>query len=78
MQSSLDPTPILGIDVSFDSVLIISSSIPPEQGGIPLSLSAPPPSPRMVSFNWNDLVEPFLHSSAPFQIMVGINKLGIH
>jgi hypothetical protein len=31
----------------------------------------------MVSFDWNDLVEPHLPSSAPFQIMVGINKLGI-
>jgi hypothetical protein len=32
----------------------------------------------MVSFDWNDLVEPHLPSSTPFQIMVGINKLGIH
>jgi hypothetical protein len=32
----------------------------------------------MVSFDWNDLVEPHLPSSAPFQIMVGVNKIRIH
>jgi hypothetical protein len=37
-----------------------------------------PPSPRMVSFDWNDIVEPHLPSSTPFQIMVGVNKIGIH
>jgi hypothetical protein len=77
MQSLVDPTPLSGSDVSFDHVLSISSSVPSEQGGIPLSLSMLPPSPRMVSFDWNDLVEPHLPSSTPFQIMVGINKLGI-
>jgi len=55
----------------------ISSSVPSEQGGITLSPSTLPPSPRTVSFIWNDFVESLLPSSAPFQIMVGINKLGI-
>ena len=66
MQYSIDPTPISESDVSFDHVLIISSSVPSEKGGIPLSSSMRPPSPRMVSFDWNDLVEPHLPSSAPF------------
>jgi hypothetical protein len=69
MQYSTNPTLLLGGDASFDHVLSISSSVPSEQGGIPLSLSTLPPSPRMVSFDWNDLVEPHLPSSAPFQIM---------
>jgi hypothetical protein len=57
MQSSVNPTLLLGGDASFDHVLSISSSVPSEQGSIPLSLSMLPPSPRMVSFDWNDIVE---------------------
>jgi hypothetical protein len=78
MQSSVDPTPLSGSDVSYDHVLSISISVPSEQGGIPLSSSTLPSSPRMVSFDWNDLVEPHLPSSAPLQIMVVIDSLGIH
>jgi hypothetical protein len=66
MQSLDDPTLLLGSDVSTDYVFSISGSILSEQGGIPLIPSTPPPSPRMVSFDWNDLVEPCLPSSAPF------------
>jgi hypothetical protein len=66
MQSLVDPTLLSGSDASFDYVFSISSLVPSEQGGIPLSLSMLPPSPRMVSFDWNDLVEPRLPSSAPF------------
>jgi hypothetical protein len=69
MQSSVNPTLLLGGDASFDHVLSISSYVPSKQGSIPLSLSTLPPSPRMVSFDWNDLVEPHLPSFAPFQIM---------
>jgi hypothetical protein len=69
MQSSANPTLLLGGDASFDHVLSISSFVPSEQGSIPLSLSTLPPSPRMVSFGWNDLVDPLLPSSTPFQIM---------
>jgi hypothetical protein len=69
MQSSSNPTLILGGDASFDHVLTISNSVPSKQGSIPLSPSTLPPSPRMVSFDWNDLVEPHLPSSTPFQIM---------
>ena len=54
--------------MSFDHVLIISIYVPYEQGIIPLSSSTLPPSPRVVSFDWNDLVEPQLPSSTPFQI----------
>jgi hypothetical protein len=58
MQSSFNPTLLLEGVASFDHVLIISSPIPFEQGRIILSSSTLPPSPRVVSFDWNDLVEP--------------------
>jgi hypothetical protein len=51
MQSSTNPTPLSGSDASFNYVFSISSSVPSEQGGIPLSSSMLPPSPRMVSFD---------------------------
>jgi hypothetical protein len=80
MQTLVDPSPVLGSDASFDYVFIISNSVPFEQGGIPLSSSMLPPSPRMVSFYWNDLAEPLLPSSAPFQIIVLVESMlkGIH
>jgi hypothetical protein len=78
MQSLVDPTLLLGSDVSIDYVFRISSSILSEQGGILLTLRKPPPSPRMVSFDWNDLFEPCLPSSAPFQIRVEFNSTNIY
>jgi len=60
--------------VSTDFVFIISKSVLSEQGGIPLVLITPPSRPRMVSFDWNDLVEPRLPSSAPFLIRVEVNS----
>jgi hypothetical protein len=68
MQSLVNTTLLLGGDASFDHVLRIFIYVPSEQGSIPLSLSMLPPSPRVVSFDWNDLVEPQLPSSMPFQI----------
>jgi hypothetical protein len=58
MQSSVNPTLLLGGVESFDHVLSIYSFVPSSQGRIPLSLSTLPPSPKAVSFDWNDLVEP--------------------
>jgi hypothetical protein len=78
MPSSADPTPLLGSEVSTDYVFNISSSILSEQGGIPLAPSTPPPSPRMVSLDWNALIEPRLPSSAPFQIRVEVNSTNIY
>jgi hypothetical protein len=78
MQSSDDPTLLLESDVSIDYVLSISGSIHLDQGGIPLIPSTPPPSPRMVSFDWNDLVEPRLPSATPFQIRVEVNSTKIY
>jgi hypothetical protein len=78
MQYSVDPTLLLGSDVSTDYFFSISSSVLSEQGGIPLTLGTPPPSPRMVSFDWNDLVEPCLPSSTPFQIRVEVNSNKIY
>jgi hypothetical protein len=78
IQSSDDPTLILGSDVSTNYVFIIFGSILSEQGGILLIPSTPPPSLRMVSFDWNDLVEPCLPSAAPFQIRVEVNSTNIY
>jgi hypothetical protein len=64
--------------VSTNYVFSISSLIFSEQGGILLVPSTLPPSPRMVSFDWNDLVEPHLPSIAPFQIMVEVNSTKIY
>jgi hypothetical protein len=77
-QSSADPTPLLGSEVSTDYVFSVSSSVLSEKGGIPLVPSTPPPSLRMVSFDWNDLVEPRLPSYAPFQIRVQVNSTNIY
>jgi hypothetical protein len=68
MQSSINLTLILEGDASFNHVLIISSHVYSQQGSILLSLRMIPPSPRVVSFDWNDLVESQLPSSTPFQI----------
>jgi hypothetical protein len=57
MQSSVNSTLLLEGDASFDHVLNISSLVPSEQGSIPLFPSTLPPSPRMVSFDWNDIVD---------------------
>jgi hypothetical protein len=65
----------LGSDVSTDYVFSISNSILSKQGSIPITLSTPPPSPSMVSFDWNDLIEPLLPSFAPFQIRVEVNSI---
>jgi hypothetical protein len=78
MPSSADPTPLLRSEVSIDYVFSISSSVLSEQGGIFLSPSTPPPSLRMLSFDWNELVEPHLPYSAPFQIRVEINSTNIY
>jgi hypothetical protein len=58
MQYSINPTLLLEGDASFDHVLSVSSHVPSEQGSILLSPITLPPSPRVVSFDWNDLVEP--------------------
>jgi hypothetical protein len=78
MQYSADPSLLLGSDVSKDYVFSISSSVLSEQGGIILTSRKPPPSPRMVSFDWNDLVGPRLPSSTPFQIRVEVNSTNIY
>jgi hypothetical protein len=51
MQYLANPTLLLGGDAFFNHVLSISSSVPSEQGSIPLSPSTLPPSPMMVSFD---------------------------
>jgi hypothetical protein len=78
MQSSDDPTLLLESDVSIDYVFNISGLVFSEQGGILFISSTPPPSPRMVSFDWNDLVETCLPSPTPFQIRVEVNSTNIY
>ena len=56
MQYLADPTLLMESDESFEYVFRISSLVLFEQEGTPVSLSMLPPSPRMVSFDWNDLV----------------------
>jgi hypothetical protein len=73
MQSLDYPTLLLGSGVSINYVFSISGSIFLEQGCILLISSTPPPSPRMVSFDWNELIEPHLPYVAHFQIRVEIN-----
>jgi hypothetical protein len=68
MQSSINPTLLLEGDASFNHFLSISSYVPYSLGIIPLSSTMLPPSLRVVYFDWNDLVEPRLHSSTPFHI----------
>jgi hypothetical protein len=65
MQSSDDPILLLGSDVSTHYVFSIYGSILSQQGGILLIPSTPPPSLRMVSFDWNDLVEPHVRKTGP-------------
>jgi hypothetical protein len=77
-QYLADTTPLLGSEVSTDYVFSISSSVLSEQGDIPLIPSTPPPSPRMVYFDWNDLVEARLPSYAHFQIRVEVNSTNIY
>jgi hypothetical protein len=72
-----NPTLLMRSDVSTDYVFSISISVISKQWGIPLTSNTPPPSPRMVSFDWNDLVEPHLPSSPPFQIRVEVNSKNI-
>jgi hypothetical protein len=66
MHSSADPTLLLESNVSIDYVFIIFSSVLLEQGGISLALRTHCTSPMMVSFDWNDLVEPHIPSSSHF------------
>jgi hypothetical protein len=77
MQCSTDPTLLMRSDVSIDYVFSISSLVPSGQGGIMLTSSTTPPSPSMVYFYWNDLVEPPLPYFLPFQIRVEVNSKNI-
>ena len=64
--------------MSTNYVFSFSSSVLLEQGGILLALSAPPASPRIVSFDWSDLVENHLPSATHFQIWVEVNSTHIY
>jgi hypothetical protein len=78
MQYFLDPTLLMGTNVCTNYVFNISNSVLSEQGGILLTLITPSPSPRMVLFYWNDLVDPHRPSSTPFQIRIEVNSKNIY
>jgi hypothetical protein len=66
MQYSVNLTLLFGGDASFNHVLRIYIYVPSSQGSIPLSSSTHPPIPRIVSFDWNDIVESHLPSYTHF------------
>jgi hypothetical protein len=68
MQSLVSPALLLEGDVSFNHVLSISIFVLYSPGRISLSSSMLPQSPRVVSIDWTDLLEPQPPSSTPFQI----------
>ena len=74
VQYLVDPTLLLGGEVSTNRVFLILSSEFYGLGGILISSKLPPPSSWSVSFDWDSLVEPRLPSIAPFQIRVKFNS----
>jgi len=78
MKYSVDTTLLLESDVSTDHVLFTTSSKPSKQGAIPLTSSMPPPSYKIVSFDWNNILEPLLPSFVPFQIRVEVYSFKIY
>jgi hypothetical protein len=78
MQYLDDPTLLIGIDVSTDYVFSISSLVLLEKGDIFSTSIIPPSSPRMVSFDCNDLVEPHLPYYMPFKRTVEFNSKNIY
>jgi hypothetical protein len=78
MQSSFDPTLLMGTYVSIDHVFNIFISVPSEQGDFLLTLSMLPSNSRMVSFDWSNIFEPLLPSFEPFQIRVEVYSRSIY
>lgn len=69
IHSSVDPTPPLESECNVTQVFLVSSDSF-VLGGIPSASIESPPSTKVLSFDWNSLVEPCLPSSIPFQIGV--------
>ena len=63
MQSLVDPTLPLEIEMNISHVLFFIFYFS-SQGGSPSMV--PPPSPEVISFDWNHLIEPFLLSCTPY------------
>jgi hypothetical protein len=78
MRSSINPTLLLVSETYLKYVYNISNSLPCKQGGTSLSFNILPPSPRMVSFDWNDFVDHFLPSYEPLWILLSILFLLMH
>ena len=73
----INPTLPLESEVSTSHILFTANSDLTKQGGIEIVSDQPPPSPRIVSFDWDSLVEPRLPSDAPFQIKVKVESYTI-
>jgi hypothetical protein len=59
-------------------VFFTTSLKPSGQGRTPLTSRMLPPSSRMVSFDWNNIVEPLLPAYASFQIRVEFYSYNIY
>jgi hypothetical protein len=75
VQYSVDPTLILGSDVSINHVFSISSS---GQGEFLLILSMLSTNSRMVSLDRSNIVDPHLPYSSSFKIRVEFNSKNIY
>ena len=58
--------------MSASHIFFIASSELTEQGATELASDHPPPSSRIVFFDWDSLVEMHFPSNAPFQIKVKV------
>ena len=76
IQSLVNPTLPLESDVSI-SHIFLSSSYVFGQGGIPPTLKVPHPIPKVILFDWNSLVEPWIPSNIPLQINVEVSSTTI-
>jgi len=64
--------------VSINHSFFIAILEPSEQGDLPLTSRMLPPSSRIVSFDWNNIVEPLLPAYASFQIRVEFYSYNIY
>jgi len=80
----VNPTLPLESDLNGAQVFFTDSSELSRHGGILLTLSTPPPSHGIISFDWNGFKQSRLPSVIrlpfviPFQIVVGVNSFKVH
>jgi hypothetical protein len=77
IRSLVDPTFPLEIDLNTTHVFFVIS-VCSGQGDISFVSKEPPPSTKVISFDWNSLAKPRLPSSIPFQIIVQVDDKYIY